>query len=56
MSKTELRETQIESIEICKNVTTDYKNGEAQLWQWVEVTRRALLDFWAVVAEYQRTK
>lgn len=53
MTKIELQETQRESIEICRNVTSDLRLNAITFLQWWEVTRRALLDFWGAVAEYR---
>ena len=39
-----MTDTQREAQEIIWNVTANYRAGNISLWQWWEVTHRALLD------------
>lgn len=45
-------ETQREAQEIINNVTADYRAGNIALWQWLEVTRRAMLDAFGAMLGY----
>lgn len=52
-----IRETQNEAQEIITNVTRDYRAGNIELWQWLEVTRRAMKDaFLAMLGHYDEEK